>query len=93
MAKGWTRVKTVNDMPAAGGSNDKYYTKLMKTTKSKSAVDLKNESVKLFNQKKAEDAQLLSAFEEKRLMSKDLIKRAMTIKKHKTNKNSEKEEN
>lgn len=93
MAKGWKKLKTVNDVIFAGGSNDKYFTKLMKTTKSKTAVDLKDESVKLFNQKKAEDAQLLSAFEEKRLKSKDLIKRAMTIKKDKTNKNSEKEEN
>ena len=87
MSKDWKKITTINDctIPAESEYNKQKKNQNFKVcihnTKSFTLEDLKKHSDGLYNKKSAEDAKLLLAFEEKRLKSKDAIKRAIALKK------------
>ena len=95
MAKGWTTVGTIWDMPPAEYDRvkaDRYFSTLMKKTKTKSAKDLKEEGIELYKAKIANDDALLDAYENKRLKNKDAIKQAMAIKREREASSAKKKE-
>jgi len=82
MAKGWKTVFTINgDNKNQLSNSDSRFNKIIRNTKSLSCDELKKESAEIFEKNKAEDVSILSAFEEKKLKSKTLIKRAIELKK------------
>jgi len=81
MAKGWKTIFTINGDSKAESNSDKRFNKTIRTIKTPSYDELKKESIEAFNKVEAEDASILAAFEEKRLKSKTLIKRAIELKK------------
>lgn len=87
MAKEWTSIKTVNSVPAIKESkisrNDRMrsFDNLIHNTKPLSAIDMQKQSEKFYTQTRAEEDKLLAAFEEKKVKSKEAIKRALRIKK------------
>jgi hypothetical protein len=87
MAKGWTQLNTINDVPKNSKTQqekNKAATRadnLIRSTPSLKAEELKKQGILHFNQKKSEEDALLDAFKEKRLKSKTLIKHAIKIKK------------
>ena len=82
MAKGWTKAFTING-DGNVKSNDKHFNKTIRNTKTLTVDELKKESANSFAQKQAENDSILAAFEDKRLKSKALIKRATELKKAK----------
>ena len=86
MAKGWTKIETVNDNKSVESTSQKQrnlrnFANAIRNTKSLSPEDLKKRSDEHFAAKNAEDAKLLEAFDSKKLKSKNAIKRALQLKK------------
>lgn len=86
MAKNWTRISTVNDIINAETAAQKQhreqaFSNAIKNVKTMDLESLKEHSDKIFSEKKAEDESLLEAFDNKKLKSKALIKRALQLKK------------
>lgn len=82
MAKGWTKVKTVNDVERKKmtGKDLNDFNMLVKNTKTLTAPQLKKQSEELYERQQAEDTKLLDAYEDKRVKSKTAIKRAQYLK-------------
>ena len=94
MAKGWTKVKTINDIPSKtkdSKNSDRQAQNIIRNTKTLKYDDLFNETIENYEKKKAEENFLLSGFEEKKLKSKQLIKQATSLSKQK-NKTKENKE-
>lgn len=86
MAKGWSKVKTVNDVIDNSTTKEKEtreqsFKLLIHNTKTLSIKKLKEKSDELFKVEKAKEDSLLAAFDNKQLKSKKLIKQALRIKK------------
>ena len=80
MAKGWKTAFTING-DSEVKSNDKHFNKTIRNTKTLTIDELKAESKEAFAKKCAQNDSILAAFEEKKLKSKTLIKRAIELKK------------
>lgn len=82
MPKGWTHVSTnVNTTKTETRGKEQRAAKIIKNTRSKSYEDLKKESNAAYEAVEARKADLLQAYEDKKLKSKALIKEAQAIKK------------
>lgn len=87
MAKNWETIETVYSLKnkpetlAERRRKTKIFNKMMKTTPTLTAMELRKRSVENYNKKKAEEDNLLQAFSEKRLKSEKAIKQAIRIKK------------
>jgi len=87
MAKGWTRIETIYSLKnspetiAERRRKTKLFNKMMATTPTLPASELKKRSNELYNKKKAEEDNLLQAYADKRLKSEKAIKQAIRIKK------------
>lgn len=83
MAKGWTKVKTVNDVERKkiDSKTENDFNVLIRNTKSLPAEKLKKNSEILYDKKIEEENKLLFAFDNKLIKSKEAIKRALRIKK------------
>ena len=86
MAKGWTRISTINDTINAETAAQKQHREQQFATaihnvKSLSLEDLKKHSDEVYASIEADKTQLLDAFNEKKLKSKTAIKRALQVKK------------
>ena len=88
MAKGWTKISTINDRinkyddsKENRDKRDNSFNLLIKNTKTLSAEKIKENSEELYLQQQLEDAKLLEAFERKAVKSKTAIKRALKLKK------------
>lgn len=86
MSKKWKTIKTINYTPKnlskeESVKQDQNFAKLIKNTKTLSVKDLKTESKALYATKLAEEDKLIEAFDNKKLKSKEAIKRAIYIKK------------
>lgn len=98
MAKGWTRIETVNDnksveTDAQKQKNLRNFANAIHQMKSLSPEDLKKRGDENYATRIAEDEKLLDAFDKKKLKSKDAVKRALQLKKEKakTEKKTQKE--
>lgn len=95
MAKGWTRISTVNDTPkdtrtsAEKRNAEKKISNVIRNTKRTTYEGLVKENLVLYNEKKSREDSLLAAYDEKRLKSKEAIKEARRLKMQKENKNKE----
>ena len=86
MAKGWSKINTVNDIIDNSTVREKEtreqsFKLLINNTKTLSIKKLKEKSDELFKVEKAKEDSLLAAFDNKQLKSKQLIKQALRIKK------------
>ena len=82
MPKGWTHVSTnVNITKTETRGKEQRAAKIIKNTRSKSYEDLKKEANAAYEVVEARKADLLQAYEDKKLKSKALIKEAQAIKK------------
>jgi hypothetical protein len=83
--KGWTFISTNEpentETEHSRNRREENFRKAIRNTKSLKEFDLKKESEKLAEANKIADAQLLAAFEDKKLKSKALIKKAQQLKK------------
>ena len=92
MAKGWTKIETIYSLKnspetlAERRRKTKLFNKMMATTPTLTASELKKRSNELYNKKKAEEDNLLQAYEDKRLKSEKAIKQAIQIKKERAKK-------
>jgi len=101
MAKGWSVVKTVNDVEvkpktyAEKYRDNRSFQKTMAKTKTLSAEDLKKESAELYEIKVWQEENLVAAYNDKRIKSKNLAKKARKLiadKKKTSNKAATEEE-
>lgn len=98
MAKDWVRIDTIykENNPKTKAEQQKAsrkYKSLMAKTKTLPIIEIKKRSIELFNKNKAEEDNLLQAYEDKRLKSKKAIKQAIRIKKERAKrKNSAKQD-
>ena len=98
MAKGWTSIETIYSLKnkpktqAEKRKEAKSYKRLMSTTKTLSVADLKKQSKEFYKQNKEKEDNLLQAFEDKKLKSKNAIKQAIQIKKKSEKKNDAKQD-
>lgn len=82
MAKGWIKLETVNDTSAVKETaaqkraREHHFNNLIRNTKSLSAYDLKKQSEEAYEVAKAQEDSLIAAYNDKRLKSKDAIRRA-----------------
>lgn len=87
MAKNWVTIETVNNIPKENISNNNKKKReasfriLIDNSKSLSIPEMKKRSQKLYEIEKAKEDNLLEAFNDKRLKSKNLIQQALRIKK------------
>ena len=87
MAKGWTKLNTVNDIPTTNATEQEKVRKarrvdnFIRSTKSLKVEELKKAGDEHYAQQVSKEDALLDAFENKRLKSKELIKQAIKIKK------------
>ena len=81
MAKGWKSIYTNKDTTEP--PNLKKIDKTIRSTKTPTFEQLKKEFDDAYEKQNAEDASILAAFEDKRLKSKNLIKRAIKLQKAK----------
>jgi hypothetical protein len=88
MAKNWTTIPTINDIPKYNKTreDEKRASNLIRKTKTLNYLDLKAEGDDAFKVKKAEDDNLISLYEDKKLKSKKLIKKAQNLIKNKKDK-------
>lgn len=94
MPKGWTHVSTnVNTTKTETRGKEQRAAKIIKNTRSKSYEDLKKESNAAYEAAEARKANLLQAYEDKKLKSKALIKEAQAIKKAQAEKAAKKNKN
>ena len=94
MPKGWTHVSTnVNITKTETRGKEQRAAKIIKNTRSKSYEDLKKESNAAYEAAEARKADLLQAYEDKKLKSKALIKEAQAIKKAQAEKAAKKNKN
>ena len=94
MAKGWIVVKTVNDVEVKPKTvsekyrNSRDYEKLMAKTKKLKWEDLKKEGEELHALQIAKEENIVNAFNDKRLKSKELIKQARKLAQKKNKKDT-----
>ena len=87
MANTWKKISTVNDVPVSTETaqekfkRERSFKNATHNVRSLSLEDMKKHSDELFAKKQAEDANLLDAFEQKKLKSKVVIKKATQLKK------------
>lgn len=86
MAKNWTKIPTINDIPKGNktSADEKKAANVIRNTKTLNYLDLKKEGEDAFKAKQAENDSLVSSYQDKKLKSKKLIKKAQNlIKKNK----------
>ncbi len=82
MPKGWTHVSTnANVTTSETKGKDRKAQNLIRNTRSKSYEDLKKECNAAYAAEETRKANLVQAYEDKKLKSKSLIKEAQAIKK------------
>ena len=93
MAKGWTKISTINDRinkyddsKENRDKRDNSFNLLIRNTKTLSAEKIKENSEILYIKQQFENAKLLDAFEHNLVKSKTAIKRAIRLKKEQTEK-------
>jgi hypothetical protein len=85
MAKGWVKVVTVNDVDTVQGTTTEKnkrmhsFNNMIRNIKPKTAFEMKKESEELYEQAKAREDNLVAAYNDKRLKSKNAIKEARAI--------------
>lgn len=81
MAKGWTTIVTINDVPKGELKTAawKAFENKHRNDKPMKAEDLKKAGNQRFREKMAHQEQLIEAYNEKKLKSKDLIREARSI--------------
>jgi len=85
MAKGWIKVATINDVDTvketAVEKNRRMRSSnnVIRNIESKTAFEIKKESEELYEQAKAREDNLIAAYNDKRLKSKNAIKEARAI--------------
>lgn len=85
MAKGWTTLETVNKVtkdtrtPAEKAKADRHFDNLIRNTKSLTCAELKKASKDAYKAQKEYEDQLIQAYADKKLKSKDKIAEARKL--------------
>ena len=85
MAKDWIKISTVNDINKIDKNEQKKreqnFSNLIRNTKTKDYLSLQEEGKNAFSQKISDNENILFGYENKKLKSKRLIKKAQSLKK------------
>ena len=85
MAKGWTKVETIYDTEKKTREesihDDKRWNKLIRDTKIRTIEQMKKDADKSYLKRETAEADLIMAFNAKKLKSKQMIKQAIRLKK------------
>lgn len=85
MAKDWIKISTVNDVKKVDKNDQRKkeqgFSNLIRNTKTKDYKELQKEGKDAFSKRASNNENILSGYENKKLKSKRLIKKAQSLKK------------